>query len=261
MRSSETGVANRTPPHEHGRSAVPESAAEALATEWAAACRVTEDQLGTALREDGCPLCRVAAHVAERLYAAMLETRHLPPLTEQQVHRAQGLCEVHARAVLDAARLRSLPAEGLGRTLLGVLGAARAALQLYGAQPDPHLDPAVFKRTIRYHWTKNVARKLAPSGLCPLCLILKRVDEAAGYDLLALLGRADVRSAYGPRAALCLPHFRWVLDHAAEKVVLDCVVKAEEGRLAALEDASSREMSSALCHLVGHLPSLRAGSR
>jgi hypothetical protein len=185
----------------------------------------------------------------------MVETRRLPSSTEQHVHRAQGLCTMHARSLLDAARSLAVPAEGARRALLDVVVAARGALRLYGAtRPQSHLDPAVFKRTIRHGWTKTVARKLAPTGPCPWCLILKRIDETAGYRLVELLGREDVRSAYGPRTALCLPHFRWVLDHAAEKVVLDCVVQAEAGKLETLMAGPMAELSSYLVHVVGYAP-------
>ena len=245
----------------HGRSATTQEASvEALVAEWAELCRVTAEQLRTTLSEEGCPLCRVSAHVAERLCAAMLEARHLPPSTEQQLHRAQGFCTLHVRLLLDAVRSLALPAEGLHRAVLEVLAAARAALRLYGAtRPEARLDPAVFKRTIRYGWTKNVARKLAPTGRCAVCLILKSVDERAGYRLLELLGRHDARSRYGPRSALCLPHFRWVLDHAAEKLVLDCVVQAEQGRLEALVDEPLAEIPSRLLHAVGYSQSLGGG--
>ncbi len=161
----------------------------------------------------GCPLCLLVQRAADDLLARWLPARRLPETTELQIRRAQGPCAPHAWWLLAGATERNQRAEGLARAMVDVLDAALGALRSYDEDGDAGgLDPTVFKRTVRYAWTGRIAPRLARTGACPVCLLLKRIQETLGYRLLELLRCPELRASYSARAALCLPHFRWAVD-------------------------------------------------
>jgi hypothetical protein len=148
---------------------------------------------------------------------------------------------------------RKLAATAISRALADVLGAALAGVGYYGDRhPEARLDPAIFKRTVRHAWTKDVARRLSPAGPCAVCLLVKRIEDTLGYRLFELMRRDDVQAAYTPQSALCLPHFRWALDAAGDKAVLDRLVLVERRCLESLVAQDLRQgLGAILAHVVG----------
>jgi hypothetical protein len=238
-----------------GRRARPpaQDAGERLAAEWSVEPSLSQTVLLELLGEEGCPPCLLVRRAADELLARWLSARRLPETTELQIRRAQGLCAPPAWWLLAGAAERGSLGEGLSRAMVDVLDAALGALRSYEKDGDAGgLDPTVFKRTVRYAWTRRIARRLARSGTCPVCLLLKRIQERLGYQLLELLRCAEVRALYSARAALCLPHFRWAIDRAADKDLLDRLIDVERTRLESLaRDERNRDWSSALVHATG----------
>jgi hypothetical protein len=214
---------------------------------------LSADALRRVLAEEGCPLCRLLGQAADDLMDRLLSSLSLPEPMLEQTREARGFCSDHAWRLFEAAAARTLPAAGVVQSMRDVLAQALAALGLYGkGGAEGQLDPAVFKRTIRHGWTKRLARRLEPSGRCPVCLALKRIEETLGYQLVTLLGREDLRVGYRSDAALCLPHFRWVLEAAGDKAVLDCLVEAERERLESmLSNRTGEGWAKVLGHVVG----------
>jgi hypothetical protein len=238
-----------------GRRARPpaEDAGERLAAEWSVEPRLSNTVLLDVLGEEGCPLCLLVQRAADDLLARWLSARRLPETTELQIRRAQGLCAPHAWWLLAGATERNQRGEGLARAMVDVLDAALGALRSYDEDGDAGgLDPTVFKRTVRYAWTRRIARRLVRTGTCPVCLLLKRIQETLGYQLLELLRCPELRASYSARAALCLPHFRWAVDTAPDKDLLDRLVETEQKRLQSLlRDGRNRDWASALAHTTG----------
>jgi hypothetical protein len=62
----------------------------------------------------------------------------------------------------------------------------------------------------------------------------------------------EVRATYTPASAPCEPHFRWPLQAAADKTVLDCLVAAERRRVKALLAAEpGAGWRAGLAHVAG----------
>jgi hypothetical protein len=226
---------------------------ERLRSEWSLQCRVSDERMRAALADDGCPLCALSGRVTKHMLIAMLRADRYPAATARQIHRAQGWCPAHAWLLLDAATAEDLPAHGVFDALIALLDDAHRSLAAYGGHGlEDRLDPSIFKRTLHDDRIKGVRRRITPRGRCMICLLIKRIHEELGYQMLTLLGAAEVRTGYGWRAALCLPHFRWALEHTADTAVLDCLVEAEARRLASLlTQASVSELRACLAHAVG----------
>lgn len=229
----------------------PDPPALGLAQEVAELWGLSPERLNRVLSGAGCPLCHALVGAVADFMDRLLGVRALPEPVIREIRAARGFCPVHAWRLHREAVERGLPATGVVGSIRDVLAQALAALGLYGEGGTARLDPTVFKRTVRYGWTKELVRRLEPKEGCPVCLGVRRIEETLGYQLLALLGRHEIRAGYRSDSALCLPHFRWAL-HAADKATLDCLVEAERERLASLlSDRSNPGWSPSLAHVVG----------
>ncbi|HEV8439555.1 MAG TPA: DUF6062 family protein [Methylomirabilota bacterium] len=243
----------RTENRSHPASAEPVDSGVALAKEIAERWRPSTDSLGPLLAMGECPLCRMLVQPTEDLMDQVVSAEQLPEPMRELIRGARGFCPVHAWRLFEAGEARGVPAPGLVRSIHGVLEYALSAMEVYGERTaETRLDPAGFKRTVRHGWTKRVARRLAPNRKCPFCLAVKLIEHTLGYQLIALLGRDEIRAGYRSHSALCLPHFRWALDAAGDKATLDCLVETERKRLrAVVSDRTAAGSVATLAHVVG----------
>jgi hypothetical protein len=222
--------------------------ARAVLSRW----RMSADMLHSAPVKGECPLCYTLVQATDDLMADVLGAPGHPDVAGEQVAEARGFCGIHGWRLLEAGLGCGRPPVAVIRSIREMVIDAVSALDQYGAAgAEARLDPKVFKRTVRYGWTKRVARRLEPTKACPVCIAIQLIDEGLGYQLIELLALRDVRAGYQTEWALCLPHFRWALHTAQDRATLDCLVKAERERLRSLLVDQSLDRWSTLAHVMG----------
>jgi hypothetical protein len=189
-----------------------------------------------ALRQAGCPICRLTAHAVDHYFDAMSYENVNDIELRAQLRAAQGWCAVHGRQwlgqrdalgtaiiykdVLDTARRTLLQAAGLtaeaqepearfGR-LRGLMGG--------GSGPRPGAQ---------------VARALEPDGGCAACAVADGAERGFCGAFVGGLTYPVFLEAYRRHPnGICLPHLRAVLRLAQEPEHVQTLVQIEAEHLA-----------------------------
>ncbi len=138
-------------------------------------------ELGSALGERGCPICRVTRRAAERWVWTLLYEHSGDLKIHQSMAEAGGLCAPHGDLVERVVAGRRLASSGaVARLYHTIVDGARQRLE-------------------------GGARRV--SGLrCPLCVREKEMGKHAAGILAEALKEDAWREAYAGSEGLCLPH-------------------------------------------------------
>lgn len=189
-----------------------------------------------AFREEGCPICRLAAAAVTRYFGVLNYEAAGDPGVRLKLRDSQGFCARHAQQLVEEAhvlatatiyaeilpdliaRLRDLPYRKSG------LGAAVARL-------NPRAD-----RSRR----EDATPALAAADPCPACRVLADTEAMLLTTLLDSLPEASFRDAFTSSDGLCLPHLRRALAQASTETAFltlrDTALAQEERLLAQLQE-------------------------
>ncbi len=134
-----------------------------------------------ALRQPGCPLCRLVAEASERWLRTLFHEQVTDAETRLLLRRGGAFCARHTEQALRTG-------DPLGSSIIfGDL--ARCALDAFPAKWSPR---------------------------CPLCEQEEQVLAAMRITLLDHIGESDVRSAYEASDGLCLPHLHGMVGRGGD---------------------------------------------
>jgi hypothetical protein len=185
---------------------------------------LTVAHLKDALKEPGCPICRLAHEAAENSTASFLWENVNDPALRQDILAAYGFCPEHTRLLVAKELMESA-------TVLGV----NIIFEHLGRAVSTQLQAVKLKE----QWTGDLWKLLgmggsspqilAPSRICPICASSQQSALNVLSDLLAELGRGteDIRSSYLASDGVCLAHLRLGFKHfgrqfpASIKMVID----------------------------------------
>lgn len=158
-------------------------------------------ELLEALSQEGCPICRLGRHVAERYLDGLLYENVNDPGVREGLRTAHGFCRRHAWA-LTAVRGCSLGVAILYRDVLHtVLGELARA----GGEE---------KRSRGWSLTASPEKgggRLAPQAPCPACVQQEEMERIYLQELLRRQDDPRLWSAFATSGGLCLPHLRLAL--------------------------------------------------
>jgi len=165
---------------------------------------LTVAKLEEAMRQPGCPVCRISRAAAERGIDAFLWENVNDIPTRQPIIDAYGFCGEHTRLLVAIEMSNSGPVLGvniiyehLGRLVSGELKRASLTQKMAG-------------------WLRRAASRglLTPKKRCPACIT---VEETARNQLAVLFEELQAEhegmsSAYRGSNGLCLDHLRQGLE-------------------------------------------------
>jgi hypothetical protein len=135
-------------------------------------------QLFDAMRQPGCPICRVASWAIHRLLDSLFHGHVNDPGMREELRRATGFCARHLGSAFRA-----------GNPLGGSI--------IYG--------------DLARHVADHLDDK--PPAACPCCVCQTTAAADAIATLLEHVQEEDVRATYQGGDGLCLPHLRQALSH------------------------------------------------
>jgi len=153
-----------------------------------------------ALRQRGCPLCRVDAIDDRRWVDSFWREGRQDAATRRRFFAAGGFCRHHA---------------WLLHRLAGAEGAGAAIADIYGALADRDLAwlaelRATLERRRRRH------RRLRRASRCPACVALEAAADRKIHFFVELLAEASVRRRYESSDGLCFVHLAAAVEHARD---------------------------------------------
>ncbi|MCS7350902.1 DUF6062 family protein [Thermoflexus sp.] len=174
-----------------------------------------------AMREPGCPICRLQREAEKRYLDNLLWENVNDPATREQWAAGLGFCARHAWQLqrLEAQRY----GDGLGNALLYEDLLQRVILALEALAQEAVGDPPLlhqrlarsFKRSFLPHANaSDPLPGLQGRQRCRVCRLGEDTAQAYGEWLIEGLGEADVRASYEASDGLCLPHLRMALGRA-----------------------------------------------
>ena len=186
-----------------------------------------------ALRDPGCPICRLTLQAVDRYLTSTAYEDVTDPTVREQLRVAQGWCVVHAERWLAQPNV-------LGTALIyqDILTTAQQILLQAAPQPGA---PAGWWGKLRAwvgqgrrpHRGQRLAAALAPTGRCPACAIMERSERQYVGAFTGALGAPAFLAAYQEHpTGVCLPHLRAVLRREPEPAQLAALVAAQAAQAA-----------------------------
>jgi hypothetical protein len=180
---------------------------------------LTISKLEDALRQPGCPVCRLGKDAAARAIDAFLWEHVTDPVSRQPIIDAYGFCQEHTRMLVAIEMASSGPVLGVNiiyeqlvRQVSRDLGAAR----VQGDAPGRLLHSLA----ARLGWKSAARRAVLPARRgCPACA---NVVSADGNHLMVLFEVIErdsdhLRELYLAADGLCFTHLRSGLGEAGER--------------------------------------------
>ena len=157
-------------------------------------------QLLDAMRQPGCPICRLAGWASHRWLESVFYGHVNDAGIREELRRAAGFCSGHTEQVLR-----------LGNPLGGSI---------------------IYADVLR-HVSDHLAQR--PPAACPCCMTEATAVSNAVATLLEHIEEEDVRAAYEAGEGLCLPHLRLALAPRTSRG-RGFLEEHERGRLRALAE-------------------------
>lgn len=185
-------------------------------------------ELGDALAQPGCAICRLNAGTAEQFVDGLLWENVNDPGVRARIRQAQGFCHKHSSILIRpgaSSGVAILMHDVLKSVLLLMEGArfeALPALSLRRAQE--HFNPRQPAAA-----TADLVSRLTPSAKCPACVHVEAMEHIYLSTLVEhLLGPENLLPAYQTSDGLCLTHFRQALSRIRDKAVLDSIIDTQQ---------------------------------
>jgi hypothetical protein len=168
-----------------------------------------------AMRQPGCPLCRLQREAEARYLENLLWENVNDPATREQWAAGLGFCARHAWQLqrLEARRY----GDGLGNAILYEDLLQRVIPVLEAMAREPAMDPLPLHRRLAH--ALRLPRSGDPEGIpglegrarCRVCRLGEETARAYAEWLVEGLEDAEVRARYAASDGLCLPHLRMAL--------------------------------------------------
>ncbi len=189
---------------------------------------MTFHDLRDAMKQPGCPVCRLAHRAADRFIETLLWEMVNDPETRRDLRRAQGLCPDHAwRLVRGGPSLGAtiIMHDVLRNTLRAVeaQNAARRRASLAGRMLE-HLRVGDGSADDR----DEFLRRIEPQGQCPACEQVEITQHIATATLLENLSHGEsMVTEFQASDGLCLPHLRMAVKASRSSDALDNLLGAQ----------------------------------
>lgn len=170
-----------------------------------------------ALQAGGCAICRLTRRASDSYLHAVIYEGVTDVQLRQALRDARGVCYRHAW------RLAQTRGAVLGTAIVyrDVINTLTKALETQ--------SPAASRFRLPGRGQSDLVRGLAPTALCPACVLEDDAQHRAAKILLQHLDDAAIGAAYLAAGGLCLPHLQTVLAHAgpgAAKTLADWQAQA-----------------------------------
>lgn len=153
-----------------------------------------EHELLAALREAGCPICRVARRSEPDYLFWLLHEGYAEPSLFEALTVSLGFCGTHAAAILRNGG-----------------GASQVAL-MHGVVAKRLLALWRDARRLR-SWTAKIAAAGGAPGRCPVCRVRDAAGARAAFFLAKLIESPATEAGYGRPGIVCAPHLGLLAPH------------------------------------------------
>jgi hypothetical protein len=218
-------------------------------------------QLKLALREPGCPICRIMHEVERRFLLYVLYENVNDGTTRAHLVRSLGLCPRHAwdmqateqgrwndgmgtGAIYEdlTARVLGTLSEYLERSVTpGRTTLARLIIRLFGLERfdrwrtwRTRIDRRQSGPSAQASPVKALLARLSPLGRCRLCETVEHSEKANLAWLVSHLTDPEFRTLYAASDGLCLAHLRGALAFAEEQDTARHLVRLAADKLGPL---------------------------
>ena len=196
--------------------------------------------LKDALRQSGCPLCRLRL-TAETRYLKSLLWEHVNDVgTRIRLTQSLGACGRHARQMLqmevtgwDMPLGNSIIYEGLAKVASFKLREVRALAEKRARRGNA--QRAMARLVGRGERDERLDRPLAPEKGCRVCEMGQESELYHAEALLQMLDEQEYQELYGRSEGVCLPDLRLLLQVAGPGGGLQYLLDQSEQRLRELE--------------------------
>ena len=159
-----------------------------------------------ALKEKGCPFCRLADKSVHNYFDAFLFENVTDHEVSKKLMKAKGFCKVHSKKFLE-------------------FNDALAAALVYEA--------------LIYDMTEAEGlslKSLSPKETCPACLVEKESEERNidTFRDFIISGDSDIKTAYLASDGICLAHLKDVLLKIKDREALGKIIEKEQKLLQGL---------------------------
>ena len=169
-----------------------------------AALNPSNHEVYRALRETGCPLCRVDACSEERLLGGFVRDGILNPASRHAFVKSGGFCRTHAWGLHAICR-----AEGTGAPIADIY----RQLARHDFEQLTHLARTRPGRSGR----RELGQGLARERECDICVSLAEIGDAHAAFLSELLDDDASRSAYVASDGVCRIHLEGILEQSLRR--------------------------------------------
>lgn len=195
-----------------------------------------------ALREPGCPICRLGRKTVSAYLEALLYENVNDPGVREKIQAAWGFCTYHSHELATLG-----DALGLGIIYSDLVSAAIEQLAPLAAR-----STAISTRKKRLPWPLRPRLTgepdLTPRAICPACENQKEAFERYCEELMSAISEPEIEEAFRQSDGLCLEHLRqclsWTRIEPRERLA------SARRKLAILEMVKFRDLAGELAELL-----------
>lgn len=176
-----------------------------------------------ALRDTGCPLCRLGDRAAGRLIEGVLYESVTDPDTRARLVAAHGFCPTHSERLVGHH-------DGLGSAII-----YRSILKHLEEELGALAGAGSLLGRLRERWGENPASQLDAHAPCPACAERERATERALSTFSAHHQDPALQKALAGGTGFCLPHLRRAVA-TLERPALAMLLEQQQDRWAALHE-------------------------
>jgi len=180
-------------------------------------------QLEEALKEPGCPVCRLGHQAAVRSINAFFWESVNDPGIRKRIIASYGFCSDHAALIFEPEILNSAPILGINIIYEQLVQAVCKQLRALQRRKKTIMK---FKRW--FYWVRSElgvslpARILPATGICPVCELVNQVSLNALATLFIEIENQtnNIFGIYQASSGLCFSHLRLALEQYGKKYSL-----------------------------------------
>jgi hypothetical protein len=170
-----------------------------------------------ACSQPGCPICNVTQAVVERYITGLFYESILDPIARRKLRNSLGLCQKHARLVLDAGLSDAL---GLAILYEDLVGKVEGTL-------------AVASRGSRLT-KKEVIHSLETAKPCAACVLEKETSRRYSSALGEAIIQEGFQQLFQRSNGLCLPHLREAIEYSSNQHSLRTLLDSQSEKITSL---------------------------